>query len=332
MGLVDQFLTFMELNKGRSARLREVYRLHLARLDEFMGGLGRSPLQATGDDLLAFTGAYLFKLGLRDPVSRRPAVSAVRGFFKWANGKRLVRSNPADDLPQPKVGRKIPVAMTLVDAERLMYAPDFSTFVGVRDAAMLSLLAGCGLRASGLAGLNESDLIHDQIGGRQRMVLRTREKGDKERLMPVPEQAALMLRLYLDHPELEAVDRLLPDGDRVLFVTTARRNVEPHEYRGEARRFCRKGVFDLVQRNGRKAGLSAAVAHPHALRHTFGTELAESDVPTVTSQKLLGHADPKSTEIYQQLAMRKLVEVMDRANPLAKISTPAGDLLRQLQK
>lgn len=331
LSLVEDFLTYMRLNKGRSERLTVVYRLALSRLGRFMGEMGRDPLTANHEDLIAFTGPWLFNLGLVDPISRRTHVSAVRGFFKWAYAHKFVQGDMAAGVPQPKGGKKIPRVMTMADLEKIMWQPDFGTLSGVRDAAMISVLAGCGLRATGLVSLNESNLVRDVVDGVPRLFLQVVEKGERERKIPIPEQAALLIQLYLDHPDLAGIDRLLENGDKVLFTTLRRNDIPACEYRGEKRRFGRNQVNYVLAKHGRAAGVDAAFLHPHAVRHLFGTELAEDDVPTVTASRLLGHADPKSTEIYQQLALRKLTRVSDKSNPLGKIKTPVSALLAQLK-
>lgn len=331
-GQIEDFLTYMLHNRGRSPRLAEVYRLALSRLDKFMVGLGRNPLTATHDDLIAFTGPHLFNLGLRDPLSRRTHISAVRGFFLWARANKLVAENPALGVPQPKVGVKMPRVLRLADIERLMWQPDFSKFTGVRDAAMFAVMAGCGLRVSGLIGLNESNVVRDTVDGLPRLFLKVMEKGKRERVIPIPEQAALLLQLYMEHPDIHAIDRLLPDGDKVLFTSVQRSDIPACEYRGEKRRLNRKTILVFMKRYGALAGIDPSLLHPHALRHAYGTELAEDDVPTVTAQRLMGHADAKTTSIYQQLALRKLTKVADRSNPLAKIKTPVSALLSQMKK
>lgn len=324
------FLEWKEINQNRSARTVQVYGLALRRLGEFLAG--RDYLAASEDDLLLFTGKWLYDQGLRDPLSRRTHVAAVREFYRWLKGRGAIKASPAEMVPHPRVGRRLPQVMALGHAEQLMWAPDFSTLMGVRDAAMMALLMGCGLRVSGLVGLNESNVVPMVIEGRPRLMLRTREKGDKDRQLPIPYQADLLLRVYLEHPELAAIDRTLESGDKVLFVSTRNRGVPDHEYRGEARRLRRKGVLRMVQAYAAKVGIPASVAHPHALRHMFGTELAEDDVPTVTAARLMGHDDAKNTAIYQHLATRKLTRVIDKSNPLAKMKTPVGDLLRAISK
>jgi site-specific recombinase XerD len=330
LDLIESFLEFKRHNAGRSERTVQVYRLSLNRLVEFFGE--QDPLQADHDRLVVFTGVWLHKRGLTDPRSRRTHVAAVREFYRWLLDNKHIRGNPAAGLPYPRTGRKIPRVMTLANAQKLMWAPDFSTFDGVRDGAILGLLIGCGLRASGLVNLNVSNVIDDELDGKLRLVLKVREKGDKERRLPVPIEADMLLRLYMAHEDLAGIDRLLPNGDQVLFVSTMNRTCSIDEYRGERRRMSRKAVNGLVQKYGQRVGIPDDQLHPHAMRHLFGTELVEDDVNLINAQKLLGHADPKSTEIYTHTAMRKLTREIDRANPLAKMNTPVSDLLKQLNR
>lgn len=328
--LINSFLEFKQHNAGRSERTVQVYRLALTRMVEFFAQ--RDPLLSTHDDLVIFGGIWLHKRGLTDPLSRRTHIAAVREFYRWLLNNRHIRGNPAEGLPYPKVGRKIPRVMTLKNAEKLMWAPDFNTFEGVRDGAMLALLVGCGLRASGLVRLNQGNVVEDEVDGKARLMLKVKEKGDKERRIPIPPEADMLLRLYMAHEDLKQIDRRLADGDHVLFVSMMNRTVTIDEYRGEHRRLNRGAVLQMVSKYGRRADIPAEQLHPHAIRHLFGTELIEDDVNILNAQKLLGHADPKSTEIYAHTAMRKLTREIDRANPLAKMRTPVSDLLKQLNK
>jgi site-specific recombinase XerC len=94
----------------------------------------------------------------------------------------------------------------------------------------------------------------------------------------------------------------------------------------------RRAVTKLFAKYGKELDIPKEQMHPHALRHLFGAELAESDVDLLVRQMLMGHEDPKSTKIYTNLAVRKLARESDRANPLAKIKTPVSDLLKRLQQ
>lgn len=327
--LIQKFIDWKHYNEGAKPRTIEAYTAALDRLVLFLDG--RELRTATVDDVELFGGIWLHKQGV-NAISRRPYIAAVREFYKWMVKIGQVPASPAAALSYPKAGRKLPMMMTLANAEKLMWAPDFSTFSGVRDAAILSLLLGCGLRREGIASLNESNLIQTEFRGDRRYILKVLEKGEKERTMPVPREADMVLRLYLEHEDLQAIDRTLENGDKVLFVSTNNMMVPPHEYIGERRRMAPKAIWEIVKKHGAAAGIPDDQLHPHALRHLYGTELLESDVDQAIRQELMGHADPRSTEIYTHLAMRKKMTEADRANPFTKIRTPVGDLISKLRR
>ena len=333
---VGAYLDYLGMARGLSPRTLEIYALALRRLKEFLGN-DRSLLDADGMELEAFCGIWLHKKGVV-AASRKPYVAAVRSFYTWALGRGLLSDdvNPARDVKPPKAGRKLPRSMSLQSAERLMWAPDLGTFVGIRDAAILSLLMGCGLRVSGVTAINEGDLQTVQLDGKPRMVLRVTEKGDKQRLVPLPREAENLVRVYLGHEELAGIDRRVTNGkgrtDKVLFVNTKHPVLDAHEHVGEARRLTRSSIHDMIQRYGLRVGIPLNELHPHAMRHLFGTELTESDVPTLTTQSLMGHADPKSTEIYVELSMNKKMRVVDKHAPMAKIKTPVGEFLKRMPR
>jgi site-specific recombinase XerD len=328
--LITDWQSWLRHNKGRAETTTTKYGQYLQRLQSFLDG--KPLLEASPQELEHFVGLHTHKQGL-SPRSRRALVAAVRGFYAWAAGPgRRTHRNPAKAVEYPNAGRRLPVAMGLDNAERLLMQPDISTFIGVRDAAMLSVLIGCGVRVSGLVGMNESGLLFYRDGDVERLAIKVREKGGKERIVPAPVETRLLIRAYLGHAELEDIDRSLQDGDQVLWVSTRNRTVPEDRYHGEARRINRRTINDIILHYGEAAGIPKAQCHPHALRHLYGAELAEEDVDLLKRQALLGHEDPKTTEIYTHMAMRQLAKEVDRANPLRKIRTPVTDLARALQQ
>lgn len=335
---IDAWLEWLAGSRGRSKRTVQAYAAAIGKLREYLAEDGVALLDADSNQLEVFTGIYLHKKGVV-ARSRVPYISAIKGFFAWASDKRrqILRADPARQLAHPKVVPPLPTAISLANAERLMWAPDMSTFTGIRDAAILAVLIGCGPRVSGVTALNESDLQPVQLGGKARMAVRLREKGERMRVVPLPKETEMLLRVYLGHDELKAIDRDIEvkDGnstrrDRVLFVSVRSTKLAPHEHRGEKRRLTRKAVHDMIQRYGRRAGVPSEQLHPHAFRHLFGTELTEDDVSLAATADLMGHRDTKSTQVYIHLAQRRKAEVIDRAAPMAKIRTPVSELLKRL--
>lgn len=332
---IDAWLEWLK-GRGKSGRTIEAYGMAVRKLHAYLRQDGQALLDAGAQQLELFTGIHLHRMGVV-ARSRVPYISAVRGFFAWAESAKIVRRSPARELQHPTTAKPLPNVISLENAERLMWAPDMSSLVGIRDAAMLALLMGCGLRVSGLVGLNEGDLQPMQIDKQARLVVRVTEKGGKTRLVPVPREAEMLIRVYLAHEELAEIDRAInvkkgkaTVADRVLFVSVRSTAHSPDQHRGEARRLTRKGVHDRIQFYGRKLGIPAEHLHPHSLRHLFGTELTEGDVSLASTQDLLGHADPKTTAVYIQLAQRKRAQVIDQHAPLAKMTTPVSELLKRL--
>lgn len=325
------WLSYKERTQGCAVNTVAKYAKALQRLGEHFGLLGIDPLTINAEQLEKFAGLELHKLGI-GPRARRPMVSAFRGFYAWLFKADLIHSNPAEQLPLPNYGAPLPVSLSLGNAERLIMAPGLDTFAGVRDTALFSVMLGTGARVGGLAGLNESALRWLNFDGRERLAIELTEKGSKSRLLPVPEEARLLVRAYLGHPELSAIDRTLSDGDRVLWCSINNRQISPDNYHGEARRLTARSIDKMIKRHGAAAGIPLDQLHVHAARHLVGIEMEEDGVNILTMQAILGHSDPKSTQIYSRMAPGKLAKITDQSSPLAKINTPVTELAKQLQR
>lgn len=328
---VAMWLGFLENNKGRSPTTVVKYEGALNKLRGFLEPRGRDHLSVTMDDLDEFSGIWMIKRGMTS-VGRKPVIAAVRGFFLFLVRNGVRADNPAMAIVSPKLPNGLPVFMPLADAEKLLKQPDLETFGGVRDAAMIATLIGCGFRVSGLVGLNESSLIFaPDEKGREMLVIRVVEKGKKERLVPAPEEVRLLIRAYLGHPYLQGIVRDLDDGDKVLFVSQKNTVVKSFQYYGEKRRITKQSIDSIIKKYGEAAGISSEKLHAHSLRHLYGTELAESDTNILHMKALLGHVSADTVDIYNHTAMRKLRKVSKNGNPLGKIRTPVSALIDKLK-
>lgn len=337
--LIARYQQWLEHSSGKSPATVRKYGQHLTALGEWyakspddpkLQPTAAGPDRATTDDLELFTGLYAHQRGM-SPRSRAPMVAALKSFYRWAS-KRAGLANPAANLVYPEIGRRLPVPATLETAERLLMAPDLGSLMGLRDAAILATLIGTGIRVSGLVGMNESSLIWTSDKGRRHLDIKVKEKGGRERLVPCPIEAQILIRTYLAHPDLQAIDRALKSGDQVLWVNTRNPLVGPQDHRGEKRRLSHRGVAVLIKKYGQLAKVPEEHCHPHAFRHLFGTELAEHDIDPWRRKALMGHADIKSTEVYTHLAARKLRDAADKANPLRSLRAPALDSAREIHR
>lgn len=300
--------------------------------------LARPATSATGfataviEDLERFSGIYLHSLGMQ-ACSRRPFVSALRTFYKYCLRYDHC-ANAAEHLKPPKIGQPLPIPLTPDQVEKLFCQPDIKTFMGLRDLTIMAVLAGTGIRVSGLRGLHDEDVVpvEDPDTGISRWVIRVREKGRKDRLVPLPPETQQLLQAYMAHEQLDEADRRSElTGKMVLFVNQWNSKVPKDKWYGEARRLQISTIQTMLSRYAKKACLDVT-AHPHAWRHFYGTELVENDVDVTIRSVLMGHSDPKHTMMYEKLAMRKLFRKVDQGNPLQRISAPVVESARQLSR
>lgn len=330
---VERWLTYKNINQGCSAGTCQKYEGYLNRLGDYMKDIGVDYLEVEKKQLTDFSGMYLFKEKKLSARSRQAVVAALRGFFSWLHEEGIRKDNPAGALVYPKFGKPLPMSAQLIHAEKIMAQPDLATFSGLRDVCILSILIGCGLRVSGVCSLNESDLIFNQDDkGNERLFLRVTEKGKAERIVPTWHDTWFLMRAYLGHDELAHIDRDIGNGRRVLFISMQNRSVQVCDYIGEHRRIATRSVYDIVAKHGKAAGLPKEVCHPHAFRHTFGTELAEDNVDLIMRMTLMGHSQADTSAIYDHMALRRITREYDRANPLRKIKTPVTDLTKEIMK
>jgi integrase/recombinase XerD len=328
MSLIQKWGEYYLVNKGRSPGTITKYSQNLNRLGVFLATKERAITHANQDDLIEFTGSYCWHVLKLNSAARKPVIAAVKAFYEWAFEFGYTLTDPAKKLEYPKLPRRIPTALGLQNLERIMAQPDLSTFIGLRDLAILSTLAGTGLRISGVVSLNvESFVQYQDTAGTSRLAVRVIEKGDKERMLPIPMELQLILTAYLNHPYLQEVDRTTHNGQNVLWISTANRTVPVWEYTGEARRLGSRSIDELIKTYGEEAGIPPDQLHAHAFRHLFGTELAEDDVDDTNRADFLGHSSVDTVRIYTHMAMRKKTSLIDKANPLGKIHTAVTSML-----
>lgn len=326
-----EWLSFLEHNRGLAAKTLVEYRRCVLRCGEWAAEQKLTLAQLTPEHVQRYAGEVLHGKGL-SPDARRVVVSALRGYFRWLFDKRVLPSNITAQLPFPKRARRLPLPISPDECSKLMAEIDLKSFQGVRDLAMVSVLIGCGPRVSGVCNLDEQDLVFTMnAAGLEELTIRFTEKGQHERYVPAPEEARLMLRAYLGHPELEAIDRRTDKGGQVLFVNLVNSHVPAHERRGEARRITEWSVYQMIQKHGTVAGIHKSKLHPHAFRHLYGQEMAEADTSVLVMQQLMGHRDSGSSEIYTHIAYRKIREAAMKANPMKRVKHPAAGLAAVLR-
>jgi integrase/recombinase XerD len=224
-------------------------------------------------------------------------LSAVKGLHRFALREGYATTDPAQAIPLPKKPARLPDVLSIDQITRLLDSIDISTPTGKRDATMLEVLYGCGLRVSELVGLDLNNVLLEEG------FLRVFGKGGKERMVPVSGIAFEKLVDYLNNVRPELVSMKAP-ATPALFLNA----------RGT--RLSRQSVHKIVAAAGLNIGVKNL--HPHTLRHSFATHLLEGGADLRSIQDMLGHADIATTQIYTHVQMTHLREEYLAAHPRAK--------------
>jgi integrase/recombinase XerD len=289
----------------RSPRTVEAYRHDLTQIRE---RLGKPVAKATTDELNEYL-AQLRADGLApSTISRR--ISAARSFFahQVLLGERT--DNPAAEIEAPRRRPKLPRTLSPREAERLIDAAAGTTPRALRDAALVELLYGAGLRVSEAVGLERAGVDLDE------RLVRCTGKGGKQRVVPIGRSAADALRRYVSRGRPYLDRRFRPE----LFLNA----------QGGA--LTRAGAFLILRRLAEKAGLEPGRVHPHLLRHSFATHLLEGGADLRSVQEMLGHADLATTEVYTHVTDRRRREAYFQAHPHARRSERKVSPRRSVQQ
>ncbi|ODS93261.1 MAG: recombinase XerC [Comamonas sp. SCN 65-56] len=300
---LQQYLEYVRVQKRLAARTLSLYTFELQRLVQLAEG--RSLLALDASQLRRFV-AQLHGSG-HGGRSLALALSAWRGFFTWAGRQGLVAANPVQDLRAPKSPRLLPKALPVDDAVRLAEFAQLQAdpWLEARDAALVELLYGGGLRVGELVGLDVAPAASTQQQGHGWIDLQAGEahvlgKGAKRRTVPVGQAAQQALMRWLGV-------RTQP------FAALA----EPALFIGQrGQRLSAQSIWQRLRQRSQQAGLSAPV-HPHMLRHSFASHLLQSSGDLRAVQELLGHANISTTQVYTRLDFQHLAKVYDQAHPRA---------------
>ena len=278
---IDRFLHDLWLQRGLSEHTRNAYRSDLAAVQRWLGHDQSLP-RVERSTLFAYLAAR-FEAGYK-PRSTARLLSALRAFFRWQVERGLREDDPTRELASPRLGRPLPGSLSEAEVEALLAAPDVSTLLGLRDRTMLEVLYACGLRVSELVSLTPA-MVNLRQGA-----LRVLGKGQKERLVPLGEEAHGWIRRWVE--EGSAQWPALAKG-AVLFPSQ------------QGRPMTRQTFWHRIKRYGQQIGVQRPLS-PHTLRHAFATHLLNHGADLRVVQLLLGHADLSTTQIYTHVARARL--------------------------
>jgi len=237
------------------------------------------------------------------PSTHRRKAAALRAFYRFCFAEELIPRDVAALLDLPRQALRLPEPLAVDEVEALLAAPDAETPVGIRDRALLELLYAAGLRVSEALGLDRHDLALTEA------TVRVVGKGDRERLLPIGDEAVGALQRYLDDVRPAWLAKAAEGGRTTqrggpLFLTP----------RGS--RLGRMSAWRQIRQAALRAGLTSHVT-PHTLRHSFATHLLEGGADLRVVQELLGHASITTTQLYTHLTGERIKQVYARAHPRA---------------
>ncbi len=308
---IEAFLEAMSAERAASRNTLDAYRRDLADYAAFLAGPdadeaappAKRPVEAGDADVLAYS-AVLGKRGL-SPATQARRLSALKQFHRFALSEGWRSDDPTAKLDPPKRGRPLPKILDVDQVSQLLQAAaGKQDATGIRTACLLEMLYAAGLRVSELVTLPMTAL--PRPGER---TLRVKGKGGRERLAPLGAPALAALEAYLAvRPQfLPQAGPARDRAERFVFPST-----------GKEGHLTRRRCGQILEECARAAGLDPALVSPHVLRHAFATHLLDGGADLRSVQKLLGHADIATTQIYTHVAGDRLRDLVNSKHPLRR--------------
>ncbi|MCL2871471.1 MAG: site-specific tyrosine recombinase XerD [Betaproteobacteria bacterium] len=293
IALIDLFCDQIWLQDGLAATSLNAYRTDLSRFSVWLA-------QRTAHDLLTAEHAEIERwlaeqfstVAKTSSIARR--LSALRRFYRLLHERGQITADPTLRVRAPKLTQRLPKNISETQVEALLDAPDLNTPLGVRDRAMLETLYATGLRVSELVALKWTQVALDNG------IVRVIGKGNKERMVPLGENAVDWLKRYLEdaRPQLTGGQR-----NDYVFLTTRRAPLT------------RQAFWALIKRYALRADIAPETLSPHVVRHAFATHLLNHGADLRVVQLLLGHADITTTTIYTHVARERLKQLHAKHHP-----------------
>ena len=288
---IERFLDAVWLESGLSDNTLAAYRVDLERFGIWLDSDAQTLLGAQRSQLLSYL-ADRVRDGAK-PRSTARLLSSLRRFYRYWLREGKISLDPTADVASPTLGRGLPKSLSEQDVERLLSAPDTNTLLGLRDRAMLETLYATGLRVTELVKLGVTQI--DLNAG----IVRVTGKGQRERLVPLGEEALTWIEEYLRIARPDLLKGRVCDS---VFVTA----------RGKA--MTRQAFWHLIKRHATRGAIDIVLS-PHTLRHAFATHLLNHGADLRVVQMLLGHSDLSTTQIYTHVARERLRTLHEQHHP-----------------
>ncbi len=288
---LDSFLANIRLEKGLSSNTIKAYEIDCSAFINWVEKEFDLDILNIKESHIRKYITYFHNRNLSNSTINRK-LSALKHFFLFLNKKKFISSNPTASFSGPKNLKTLPKSISVIDVNALIKAPDCSTFIGLRDRAMLELLYATGVRISELINLQYSNIDLN------RSLIKVMGKGNKERMIPFGDNALFWLREYIKFRRKNNLSL----NSRDFFISQQRKKIT------------RQAFWHRIKLYLNKTGLSQEVS-PHTLRHAFATHLLNNGADLRSVQMLLGHSDLSTTQIYTHIAKQRLGEMIKKHHP-----------------
>ncbi|MBL6963012.1 MAG: site-specific tyrosine recombinase XerD [Bacteroidetes bacterium] len=290
------YKTYLQLEKGLSKHTVDAYLNDFIKLLHYLGEkYPNFTIEKTDKIKLRNFILWINEMGLSARTQAR-IMSGIRNFFSYLVEERILDKNPVDFIDLPKIGRKLPVVLSLEEINSMIEMIDHSSPQGQRNRCMIEVLYSCGLRVSELVNLKRSGLYLDQD------YIKVIGKGNKERLVPIGSVAKEHILLY--SREVRSHQDIKKGQEEFLFLN---RN---------GRQISRVMVFYIIKDLAVRAGIQKTIS-PHTFRHSFATHLVDAGADLRAVQEMLGHVSITTTEIYTHLDSAYLKDTIIQFHPRA---------------
>lgn len=289
--IAERFIDNLLTEEGLSNNTLDAYRNDVTQFTRWVQQQRYELASLSRDNLREYV--YGRVLGGDKPRTTARQLSSLRRLFRYLLREGIINSDPTLEIESPRLGRPLPKTLSEEDVDKLLAAPDIDKPLGLRDKAMLELLYATGFRVSELVGMQLQQV--DLVQGLAKVV----GKGNKERLVPLGEEALDWLERYLSESRRELLAKHRSD---FLFVT------------GRGGSMTRQAFWHNLKKYTAIAGIAVAVS-PHTLRHAFATHLLNHGADLRAVQMLLGHSDLSTTQIYTQVARERLKQLHGKHHP-----------------
>lgn len=294
---LEDYITYLRLERGLSENSISSYAYDIKAFIKYIEAF--SPQLTPENCAKEDTQAFVYQLSQQvNARSQARQISGLKSFFNFLIFEGYREDSPMDLIEAPKVGRKLPDVLTLVEIDKMLSSIDLSTSLGYRNIAILETLYGSGLRVSELIELKISDLLFDED-----LVLVT-GKGNKQRLVPLGKICAHKLRIYIEEIRVHlAIKKGFQD---IVFLNQ------------NGRQLTRAMIFTIVRRVAADAGINKKVS-PHTFRHSFATHLLENGADLRSIQLMMGHENITTTEVYMHVDTQHLSKSLQAFHPRNKL-------------